>query len=139
MGRRWKRSSLKVTTGLILSTVLASQGFAQHPSVKLLDLDGNSVKSSLNATDTVTLVSNNGTEVTLERGNPVSFEKTCGQCHENIIEDVRASHHGAVGLHDMGWMDNRETFGDDTGSRDFVANVVLKMRYLRSKSHYGGW
>jgi hypothetical protein len=81
MGRRWKRSSLKVTTGLILSTVLASQGFAQHPSVKLLDLDGNSVKSSLNATDTVTLVSNNGTEVTLERGNPVSFEKTLSLIH----------------------------------------------------------
>ncbi len=139
MGRKWRRSSLKVTTGLILSTVLASQGLAQHPEVKLLDLEGNPVYKSLNATDNVTLITNNGTEEVLERGNPVSFEKSCGQCHESIVTDVRASHHGAVGLHDMGWMDNRETYGDDTGAKDFVTNVVLKMRYFRSKSHYGGW
>jgi hypothetical protein len=39
----------------------------------------------------------------------------------------------------MGWMDNHETRGDDTGTKDFVTNVVLKMRYFRTKSHYGGW
>jgi len=139
MGRKWKRSSLKVTTGLILSTVLASQGFAHKP-IPLYDIKGEDLFNVLNSSNsTIELRDKNGNPVILKKGEPVSFEKTCGQCHENIITDIRASHHGAVGLHDMGWMDNRETYGDDTGAKDFVTNVVLKMRYFRSKSHYGGW
>ena len=152
MGRKWKRSSLSLTTGFILSAILSSQGLAQHPSVKLIDVYGNSEKDVIsnqtnyanqfdtNSTpNTITVKDKDGNDVTLYKGTPISFEKTCGQCHESIITDVRASHHGAVGLHDMGWMDNRKTYGDDTGSKDFVTNVVLKMRYFRSKSHYGGW
>jgi len=152
MGRKWKRSSLSLMTGFILSAILSSQGLAQHPSVKLIDVYGNSEKDVIsnqtnyanqfdtNSTpNTITVKDKDGNDVTLYKGTPISFEKTCGQCHESIITDVRASHHGAVGLHDMGWMDNRKTYGDDTGSKDFVTNVVLKMRYFRSKSHYGGW
>ncbi|GAB6075818.1 hypothetical protein [Desulfurobacterium crinifex] len=138
MGTKWRRSKLSLTTGFIMSAMLASQGFAQHPAVKLLDLEGNPIVNTLNSTDNVTIDNNAGNETILLRGNPVSFEKTCAQCHEKIVEDVRMSHHGAVGLHDMGWMDG-ETKGDDTGTKDFVTNVVLKMRYFRSKSHYGGW
>jgi len=162
MGRKWKRSSLSLTTGFIMSALLSSQGLAQHPSVKLIDIYGNkegdvieASKQAFDANETQTEFSNlfdtnstplsitvktsNGTDERLYKGTPISFEKSCGQCHGEIITDVRASHHGAVGLHDMGWMDNRETYGDDTGAKDFVTNVVLKMRYFRNKSHYGGW
>jgi len=152
MGRKWKRSSLSLTTGFIMSALLTSQGLAQHPSVKLIDIYGNVEKNVIDkpddfrnrfdtttTPDTITVKDKDGNNVTLYKGTPISFEKSCGQCHESIITDIRASHHGAVGLHDMGWMDNRETYGDDTGAKDFVTNVVLKMRYFRSKSHYGGW
>jgi hypothetical protein len=150
MNRRWKRSSLKITTGLILSAVLSSQGFSHDP-ISLYDIYGNKEIDVIdNQTDysdlfdtnstnsTIQVLDNNNNTVTLYKGTPISFEETCGKCHENIISDIRASHHGAVGLHDMGWMDG-ETKGDDTGAKDFVANKVLRMRYFRSKSHYGGW
>jgi len=154
MGRKWKRSSLSLTTGFIMSALLTSQGLAQHPPVKLIDIYGNSEKNVIdhqsdysNSFDTtstpltITVKDKNNNDVTLYKGTPISFEKSCStsNCHPNIVTDVRASHHGAVGLHDMGWMDNRETYGDDTGAKDFVTNDVLKMRYFRSKSHYGGW
>ena len=152
MGRKWRRSRLTLTTGFILSALVASQASAQHPSVKLIDLEGNPVLNEIerskaevgdNCRDDndlcVVVQDKQGNQVTLYRGTPVSFEKTCAQCHEEIITDIRASHHGAVGLHDMGWMDNHETRGDDTGTKDFVTNKVLKMRYFRTKSHYGGW
>ena len=162
MGRKWKRSSLSLTTGFILSAVLSAQGLAQHDPVRLIDIYGNKIKDVIdaskeaadsNSTETafseffdtnstplsITLKTVDGGNATLYKGTPVSFEKSCGRCHDSIINDIRASHHGAVGLHDMGWMDNRETYGDDTGAKDFVTNVVLKMRYFRSKSHYGGW
>ena len=139
MSRRWRRSKLNLTTGFILSAVLASQSFAQHPAVKLIDVDGNPVYGQLNSQNTVVVQDKDGNPVTLQKGTPVSFEKSCGQCHEEIVYDARMSHHGAVGIHDMGWMDNEETHGDDTGTKDFVTNVVLKMRYFRTKSHYGGW
>ncbi|MEO2065247.1 MAG: hypothetical protein ABGX17_01950 [Desulfurobacteriaceae bacterium] len=139
MGRKWRRQKLTLSTGFILTAILTSQALAQHPAVKLIDVDGNSVSENLDTSKTVTVQSRSGSSVTLPRGTPVSFEKTCSQCHEGIVDDVRASHHGAVGLHDMGWMDNHETKGDDTGTKDFVTNAVLKMRYFRSKSHYGGW
>ncbi len=139
MEKRWRRSKLTLTTGFILSAVLASQSFAQHPSVKLIDVEGNPVVEELDAQQTVVIQDRDGNPVTLQKGTPISFERSCGQCHEEIVEDVRMSHHGAVGLHDMGWLDNPETYGDDTGTKDFVTNMVLKMRYFRSKSHYGGW
>jgi len=151
MGRKWRRSSLKLTTGLILSAVLASQSFAQHDPVTLYDIYGNKEKDVLDnqadyqdlfdtnsTSNTIEVLDNNNNTVTLYKGTPISFEKTCGKCHEDIVEDVRASHHGAVGIHDMGWMDS-ETKGDDTGTQDFVTNNVLRMRYFRTKSHYGGW
>jgi len=139
MGKKWRRSRLTLTTGFILSALMASQAAAQHPMVKLIDVEGKSELEQLDTNTTLTVQDANGNSVTLVRGTPISFEKTCAQCHEEIITDIRASHHGAVGLHDMGWMDNPETRGDDTGTKDFVTNVVLKMRYFRSKSHYGGW
>jgi hypothetical protein len=137
MGKKWRRSKLTITTGFILSA-LASQAYSQHPAVKLIDVDGNPVVEKLDRSETLVVHDKNGRDVTLVRGTPISFEKSCSQCHEGIVEDVRASHHGAVGLHDMGWMDS-EGKGDDTGAKDFVTNVVLKMRYFRTKSHYGGW
>jgi len=139
MGRKWRRSRLSLTTGFILSALVASQAAAQHPAVKLIDVEGNTEYEQLSETEKLTVQDRAGNEVELYKGTPISFEKSCGQCHENIINDIRASHHGAVGLHDMGWMDNPETRGDDTGTKDFVTNVVLKMRYFRTKSHYGGW
>ena len=162
MGRKWKRSSLSLTTGFILSAVLSAQGLAQHPAIQLIDIYGNSIKDVVDASKTayeaneteteyselfdtnstplaLTVKTRDGDNETIYKGTPVSFEKTCVTCHEDVVMDVRASHHGAVGLHDMGWMDNRETYGDDTGTKDFVTNQVLKMRYFRSKSHYGGW
>ena len=140
MGRKWRRSRLSLTTGFILSAVLASQAVAQHPSVKLIDVEGNNEKAVLDSSNqTLTVQRSDGSNETIVKGTPISFEKTCARCHGNIIEDIRASHHGAVGLHDMGWMDNMETHGDDTGAKDFVTNQVLKMRYFRTKSHYGGW
>ncbi|WP_456455990.1 hypothetical protein [Thermovibrio sp.] len=139
MGKKWRRNKLSLTTGFILSAILASQASAQHDPVKLIDVDGNSEYTVISSSnETITVQDKDGNSVTLYKGTPISFEKTCGRCHENIITDIRASHHGAVGLHDMGWMDS-ETKGDDTGTKDFVTNVVLKMRYFRSKSHYGGW
>ncbi|ADU97639.1 hypothetical protein [Thermovibrio ammonificans] len=142
MGRKWRKSRLSLTTGFILSAVLASQASAQHPAVKLIDVNGTTEKQILDQNlannETITVQGFDG-NVTLVKGTPISFEKSCAQCHENIITDIRASHHGAVGLHDMGWMDNMETHGDDTGAKDFVTNQVLKMRYFRTKSHYGGW
>jgi len=139
MGRKWRRSRLTLTTGFILSALVASQASAQHPAVKLIDVEGNLEVEQFDSSKTVTVQNKDGQEVQLVKGTPISFEKTCAQCHEEIITDIRASHHGAVGLHDMGWMDNPETRGDDTGTKDFVTNVVLKMRYFRTKSHYGGW
>jgi len=139
MGRKWRRSKLSLTTGFILSALMASQAAAQHPAVKLMDVEGNPEVEQLNGAEKITVQARDGSEVELLKGTPISFEKTCAQCHEDIINDVRASHHGAVGLHDMGWMDNPETRGDDTGAKDFVTNIVLKMRYFRTKSHYGGW
>ncbi len=138
MGKKWRRSKLSLTTGFILSAVMASQGYA-HRSVELISVNGTSICENLKESENVTLVANDNSTVTLYKGDPVSWEKTCSGCHENIVEDVRMSHHGAVGLHDMGWLDSRETYGDDTGTKDFVTNKVLKMRYFRSKSHYGGW
>jgi len=137
MGRKWRRSRLSLTTGFILSAVVASQSFAHDP-VELRDIEGNPVAQGLKD-EFVEVQDREGNTVRLFKGEPVSFEKTCGKCHKDIITDIRASHHGAVGLHDMGWMDNPETRGDDTGTKDFVTNVVLKMRYFRTKSHYGGW
>jgi hypothetical protein len=137
MERRWRRSKLTLTTGFIMSAIFASQGLAQHPAVKLLDTQGESVKSTL-GTETVEIKDVNGNVELLKKGNPVSFEKSCAQCHEEVVDDLRMAYHGAVGLHDMGWIDG-ETKGDDTGTKDFVTNQVLKMRYFRSKSHYGGW
>ncbi|WP_457679301.1 hypothetical protein [Thermovibrio sp.] len=149
MGRKWRRRKLTLTTSLLISALLPSTSLAQHPSVKLIDVDGNTelneVEASKQAYDSgdktkgVEVQDSKGNTVVLYKGTPISFEKSCGQCHESIILDVRASHHGAVGLHDMGWMDNLKTHGDDTGAKDFVTNQVLKMRYFRSKSHYGGW
>ncbi len=145
MGRKWRRSKLSLTTGFVMSAMLASQAFSdipEHKSISLETLNGTDLYDVLekNLSENKTLTVLNATEgnETLVKGEPISFEKTCGSCHENIVEDVRMSHHGAVGLHDMGWMDS-ETKGDDTGTKDFVANKVLKMRYFRSKSHYGGW
>jgi hypothetical protein len=142
MGRKWRRSKLSLTTGFIMSAMLASQAFSDipdHDSISLKTLNGTDLYEVLqNSNDTLEVKTNNGTSEEIYKGEPISFEKTCGSCHENIVEDVRMSHHGAVGLHDMGWMDS-ETKGDDTGTKDFVANKVLKMRYFRSKSHYGGW
>jgi len=140
MGRKWRRSRLSLTTGFMLSALIASQAAAEHGPVELKTVDGKLVTETFNENKTVEVTTDNGT-VTLVKGEPVSFEKTCSSCHqhEGIIEDIRASHHGAVGLHDMGWMDNPETRGDDTGTKDFVTNVVLRMRYFRTKSHYGGW
>ena len=139
MRARWRKSKLTLTTSFILSAVLASQGYADHEAIKLLDTEGNSVLSGLSSSETVEVKDKDGNVQRLKKGNPVSWEKTCGQCHEEIVEDIRMSHHGAVGIHDMGWMDNEETHGDDTGTKDFVTNQVLKMRYFRTKSHYGGW
>ncbi len=138
MGRRWNKGKLKLTTSFILSAVLAAQANAHKP-VELLDVNGNSVFENLSSTDNYTVLDKDGNPEVLKKGSPVSWEKTCGQCHEEIVEDVRMSHHGAVGIHDMGWMDDEETHGDDTGTKDFVTNQVLKMRYFRTKSHYGGW
>jgi len=118
---------------------MASQAAAQHPAVPLVDVEGKKELEQLSDNETITVQDRDGNTVTLYKGTPISFEKSCAQCHEDIVNDVRASHHGAVGLHDMGWMDNPETRGDDTGAKDFVTNVVLKMRYFRTKSHYGGW
>ncbi len=146
MEKRWRRSRLTLTTGFILSAVLASQAFSsipEHDSVGLKTVDGNDLydvlKENESENKTLTVQTFNGTPEVLVKGEPVSFERSCGSCHEKIVEDVRMSHHGAVGLHDMGWLDNPETYGDDTGTKDFVTNKVLKMRYFRSKSHYGGW
>ena len=139
MRARWRKSKLTLTTSFILSAALAAQGYADHGSVELLDTEGNSVFRGLSSTETIEVKDKYGNVQHLKKGKPVSWEKTCGQCHEEIVEDVRMSHHGAVGIHDMGWMDNEETHGDDTGTKDFVTNKVLKMRYSRTKSHYGGW
>ena len=150
MGNRW-RKSLKLSTGIIISALLSSQGFT-HPSVPLVDVYGNLEKDVLdnqalysgyfdtNSTNATIQVFNGTDNVTLYKGTPISFEKSCvsSECHSTILQDARESHHVAIGLHDMGWMDS-ETKGDDTGAKDFVANNVLKMRYFRSKSHYGGW
>lgn len=142
MGTKWRRSKLSLTTGFIMSAMLASQALSdipEHKSINLKTIDGKDLYQILkDSNDTLEVKTNNETTETLYKGEPISFEKSCGSCHESIVEDVRMSHHGAVGLHDMGWMDG-ETKGDDTGTKDFVTNVVLKMRYFRSKSHYGGW
>ena len=129
---------LKSLGVLSVALLLHATALAQHPAVKLLDASGNSIKNSLDSTHTVTIKNKNGALVTLKKGNPVSFERTCGQCHEETVDEIRMSHHSAVGIHDMGFM-AAEDYGDSTGAKDFVTNSVLKMRYFRSKSHYGGW
>ncbi len=129
-----KGRKLLLTLGLSVLTSLTTQALAQHPSIILRDLDGNPIADNFNDTDTITLIdAANGTEI-LKAGKPISFEKSCatGECHSGIIDEVRAGHHIAIGLHDY-------PISDDRGAKDFVANKVLKMRYFRSKSHYGGW
>ncbi len=129
-----KGRKLLLTLGFSVLTSLTSQALAQHPSIILRDLDGNPIVDNFNDADTITLINAaNGTEV-LKAGKPISFEKSCatGKCHSGIIDEVRAGHHIAIGLHDY-------PISDDRGAKDFVTNKVLKMRYFRSKSHYGGW
>ena len=132
MAKLWRRKGVLIA-GISLLT-LSAQAFAQHPSIILRDVNGNPIYDSLKSSDTLTLVKNDNSTETLEAGNPVSFEKSCatGKCHSGIIDEVRAGHPIAIGLHDY-------PISDDRGAKDFVTNKVLKMRYFRSKSHYGGW
>jgi hypothetical protein len=134
MAKVLRGRSLLFALGFSALVSFSSQALAQHPSIILRDFDGNPIYDSFNSSDSITLVYSTGGFEVLYSGKPVSFEKSCatGKCHSGIIDEVRAGHHIAIGLHDY-------PISDDRGAKDFVANKVLRMRYFRSKSHYGGW
>ncbi|MEO2083005.1 MAG: hypothetical protein ABGX12_03140 [Desulfurobacteriaceae bacterium] len=128
--RRWK-VKLSITSLFLLGAV---QAMAQdpHEAVPLRDIEGNPITLSEN--DTITI---NG--VTYKAGNPVSWEATCGHCHDAITGNVKQGVHSPGPIHTAyhigrGW----EEMSDDFGTERVLKGKDWR-KFIRSFGDDGAW
>jgi len=122
------------TTTLFLLGAL-SQAFGHDP-VTLKDINGNPISETLKNSDTVTI--GNATYVA---GNPVSWEVTCGSCHnhQDITGDLSNGLHSPGPIHGTyhigrGW----DEMSDDFGYKRVKAGKDWR-KFLRSFGDDGAW
>ncbi len=127
---RW-RSRLLVSSAFVTAAVFQAYG---HGAIELKTIDGKPVSQTLNLNDCITVK-----DKTYCAGDPVSWEVTCGSCHDEVTGDVsgglktpgpihRAYHVG------RGWEELSDSFGADR-----VRQGKDWRKFIRSFGDDGAW
>ncbi len=127
---RW-RSRLLISSAFLSAAVLQAYG---HPAVELKDINGISIRSTLDLNECVVV---GGKKYCA--GNPVSWEVTCGACHDEVTGDVSGGLKAPGAIHGAyhvgrGWEEMSDSFGADR-----VRQGKDWRKFIRSFGDDGAW